>query len=449
MKRHLKLFIIGIACLCSIGTTFAFYYTHSQTINVFKTENYTFRINSNGGTYNNDEVKVENNKTQLPNPIKNGYEFKGYSDSPNGDVNYPKDSNIDVNKINDKLIHALWQINNYKIDYNLNGGTADNLKNSYTVKESFTLPNPTKEGYTFSGWTGSNGNTPQINLTIPKGTTEDKSYIANWQVNSYKVDVNPIISNTTHSTGRECFTFDVYIDDVLIANDVTDWNQNVTYSSKVRVVANSKSGYTLSNQDNTEIVGTNGLIFNPTWNLVTYSLTYNSNGGSIIQNGSYNVETNTFTLPKPTRTGYTFSGWTGSNGNTPQVNVSINKGTVGNKSYTANWNKINAKATGVTIYTYRSEDYGHTYNQWKNGPWGKYYTDSVRISDVGTWDLVVSNNYVELKGTTVVISDYRCYKLEVYAGNNGRNGEFLGDDIECTVNENHNTTSKAYLRVGW
>lgn len=52
---------------------------------------------------------------------------------------------------------------------------------------------------------------------------------------------------------------------------------------------------------------------------------------------SYNITTNTFSLSNPTKTGYTFAGWTGSNGNTKQTSVSITKGSTGNKSYTANW----------------------------------------------------------------------------------------------------------------
>ena len=69
------------------------------------------------------------------------------------------------------------------------------------------------------------------------------------------------------------------------------------------------------------------------WNLVNYSISYTLNDGSVTGNPtSYNVTTNTFTLKNPTRTGYTFKGWTGSNGNTPQTSVSIAKGSTGNKT---------------------------------------------------------------------------------------------------------------------
>lgn len=76
---------------------------------------------------------------------------------------------------------------NYTIGYNLNGGLLSNQKTNYTVADSFTLPIPTKTGYTFTGWTGSNGTTPQDTVTINKGTRGNLSYTANWSANQYSV----------------------------------------------------------------------------------------------------------------------------------------------------------------------------------------------------------------------------------------------------------------------
>ena len=73
---------------------------------------------------------------------------------------------------------------NYKITYNLDSGSMSGQKASYTVADSFTLPTPTKTGYTFTGWTGSNGTTPQKTVTVNKGTRGNLSYTANWSANS-------------------------------------------------------------------------------------------------------------------------------------------------------------------------------------------------------------------------------------------------------------------------
>lgn len=72
--------------------------------------------------------------------------------------------------------------------------------------------------------------------------------------------------------------------------------------------------------------------------IISYTIGYTLNGGSVSGNPtSYNVTSNAITLKNPTKTGYTFKGWTGSNGSTPQTSVSIAKGSIGNRTYTANW----------------------------------------------------------------------------------------------------------------
>ena len=73
---------------------------------------------------------------------------------------------------------------------------------------------------------------------------------------------------------------------------------------------------------------------------ITYTITFNTNGGNSLPSQTYTIETETFTLPTPTKSGYTFTGWTGSNGTTPQTSVSISQGTIGDKSYTANWEEV-------------------------------------------------------------------------------------------------------------
>ena len=82
--------------------------------------------------------------------------------------------------------------NIYTITYNLNGGSSSiALKTTYTVEDSFTLPQPTKTGYTFTGWTGSNGTTPQKTVTVNKGTRGNLSYTANLMANTYIVTYEP------------------------------------------------------------------------------------------------------------------------------------------------------------------------------------------------------------------------------------------------------------------
>ena len=71
-----------------------------------------------------------------------------------------------------------------------------------------------------------------------------------------------------------------------------------------------------------------------------YTITYDLDGGSADNPSTYTYETATFTLNNPTKFGYRFDGWTGSNGNTPQTTVTINNHSKGDRSYTAHWTRI-------------------------------------------------------------------------------------------------------------
>lgn len=74
----------------------------------------------------------------------------------------------------------------YKITYDLDGGVLNDgshYPGSYAeISLPFSLSIPTKDGYEFIGWTGSNGDTPELEVRIPKGTTGNLNYKANWNL---------------------------------------------------------------------------------------------------------------------------------------------------------------------------------------------------------------------------------------------------------------------------
>jgi uncharacterized repeat protein (TIGR02543 family) len=56
----------------------------------------------------------------------------------------------------------------------------------YTIEsEVITLKNPTKTGYTFAGWTGTDLAEATAAVTIAKGSTGNRSYTATWMINQY------------------------------------------------------------------------------------------------------------------------------------------------------------------------------------------------------------------------------------------------------------------------
>ena len=85
----------------------------------------------------------------------------------------------------------------------------------------------------------------------------------------------------------------------------------------------------------------NSKTYAATINNCTYSISYNYNGGSSNPaNATSYTQNNGYTLVNPTRAHYAFTGWTGSNGTNPETSVTIPAGSVGNRSYTANWKRV-------------------------------------------------------------------------------------------------------------
>lgn len=92
------------------------------------------------------------------------------------------------------------------------------------------------------------------------------------------------------------------------------------------------------------------------WSPISYTITYNFNGGSGENcTTSYNIETATFSLCTPTKTGYTFNGWYSTANFTGSAVSQITKGSYGNKTFYAKWTAntytVTLDANGGTLGT--------------------------------------------------------------------------------------------------
>ena len=72
----------------------------------------------------------------------------------------------------------------------------------------------------------------------------------------------------------------------------------------------------------------------------TYNISYDLDGGTATNPATYNVESDAITLNNPVKTGYTFTGWSGT-GLTGENNmaVTIAKGSTGDRTYTAHFSQ--------------------------------------------------------------------------------------------------------------
>ena len=285
----------------------------------WKAATYTITYDLAGGTNNAANPKnytVESGTIALKDPSRTGYTFKGWK----------KDGStvtaVDPSWMANVTLTATWEPISYTISYSLNSGTASNPA-TYTIESnSFTLTNPTKTGYTFLGWTGSNGTTPQKSVTISKGTTGNKNYTANWQLATYTISyaMNGGTNNENNPTSYTVNSETLSLFTPTKENyDFVEWRIG---STKVTSIDPSQA---------------KDLTVTAVWQAHAYTISYTLGGGTASNPATYTVESNSFTLTNPTRTGYTFLGWTGSNGTTPEKSVSIPRGSSGDKSYTANW----------------------------------------------------------------------------------------------------------------
>ena len=90
-------------------------------------------------------------------------------------------------------VNFVEPVNNvYIIRYNLDGGTitSHNPTNYGEASETIILCNPVKDGYSFIGWTGSNGDIPQNPVSINQGSTGNREYTANYSLISYNIVYN-------------------------------------------------------------------------------------------------------------------------------------------------------------------------------------------------------------------------------------------------------------------
>jgi uncharacterized repeat protein (TIGR02543 family) len=185
MKKVILLLLV-LSIFLSIKVTLAFYNTSDNINSDYLSEEYSIKINTNGGSVNSSSLIVVNNVSDLPTIEKIGYNFLGYSLNENSDVMYSKNIN-NIYTLKNIQLYAKWQVINYSINYNLNGGSVNYYPNTYNVEQTITLPTPTKTGYSFSGWTGTGLNSLTNNVTI-KNSIGNRSYTANYNKNYYTVN---------------------------------------------------------------------------------------------------------------------------------------------------------------------------------------------------------------------------------------------------------------------
>ena len=478
---------------------------------------YTVTMDTAGG----DPIRpiqytVESEAFQLPTPIRTGYIFLGWTGE--GITEPQKTIEIPQGGTGDRTYTANWQVIEYTIITLLEGGNAGSSQvYFYTVEQTVTLPTPTRTGYTFLGWTGEGITTPQPNVTIPKGSTGDKTYIENWELTEYNItmDLNggsgqeKVVYTMTDedfelptptrngyefvgwtgegittpqtsvkipkgSTGNKAYTANWQVIEYTITLDTNGGPVvspiKYTVEDLITLPYILRPGYEFAGWtlDGSGMIpampliiyhGTTGdLRYKAEWRLAEYTITMDLNGGSGQEKMVYTITDEDFELPTPTRNGYEFVGWTGERITTPRTSVRIPKGSTGNKAYTANWKVIEYTITldtnggpAMASIRYTVEDSvtlrippdrpGYEFSGWVLDGSGQFPSTPMIIPAGSTGDRIYKTEWRVASYTITYVSHGKAYNWVQYTINNQ---VYFG-----TPEEDPSYYLPGYTFVGW
>ena len=431
-------------------------------------------------TYNLDYDEEKN----IVDPTKEGYSFTGWTLTGTGSTYDSSTKKFKMGYENASL-EANYEINTYTltIEYD-NEDEDDEFELDY--QETKTITEPTKEGYTFSGWDDGENDLSYLSGSTYTQPAHDVTLTATWTPNTYKwivyhekqsvdgsqytlVDTeegedefgetfsgtlknytgfaNPALQEKTirvennypPTTNVIDYEYDRNTYRLTIdANGGTYSGTNpedIVYEDTRNISDPTKTCHTFNNwtltgsgstiQNRVFTMGSENATLTANWNMITYTITFDPNGGSIIDPSDASQTVNCgnaislLTASDITRVGYQFNGWwTDASGGTQ-----ITAGTTPNSSQIiyAHWTPIT-----YTITLDKQDGSGGTdyiYEVYDNG----YY-----LNNDGTNEMTTSTNGITIPSRT-------SYNFEgYYTGTNGSGTQYIDASGNITNNALNN-----------
>ena len=289
--------------------------------------------------------------TEPAAPTRPGYTFEGWSATDGGTaVSFPYALSQNVS------LYALWS-RQFVINFESNGGSAvedGSFKEFGSLSAAPTAP--TRRGYTFAGWSATDGGTA-VAFPYAPGVSEDITLYAFWDANTHSVN---LILNGGSNVPAVSFKTDAAITSA--------------------PTAPTRRGYTFAGWSATNGGTAVAFPYAPgvsedinlyaLWTVTNYSVTYNANGGVAVPNGSFTVERD-LALVTPIRVGYTFNGWSATDGGS-LISFPYAPGVVENITLYANWTRNPYKPELLANATVSGTGFQSTNMKATFGSWSAY-----------------------------------------------------------------------------
>ena len=321
----------------STSSTYTFKYDISYTGKTvyarFKAKQSAITLNQENATTTGTTSVTATYGVTMPTiatlPTRNGYDFAGYFDAKSGGTKYYNadgSSAKDWDKTAATTLYAQWTAKNITINWDANGGSVTPTSSTYTYDgDAITLPTPSYAGHRFLGWfTAANGGTQITDVGTTNKPYTTVTYYAHWEVSIVEHTVTFAVG--TGSTEYGTLTA------ATNSGNITS-GSNIVEGTSVTFTATPKTGYEVEgwytdasctagklDAGKTTYTTTITAATNVYVKFVekTWSVAFTAGTGGTVTTPSSTPQTvgevQGITIIAETKEGYTFAGWTSSNG---------------------------------------------------------------------------------------------------------------------------------------
>ena len=308
-----KIYLLLICVLLFLFTGISVYaQTPSHTLNIEDKNNVLSSYAGTGKYMSGKMASVKFTETA-------GKSVKNWIERINGSY-VSLGADFDIAKIKMTNNRTFIPNSNFQISLDVNGGSGiENTNITYDfMTPTFTLPLPYKEGHTFNGWTGSNGATPQKNVSIEQYTGGDRNYKANWTKDvvptthtvsfyDWNIDENVIEQTSFQTIPHSEFAVPPTPDPHIEGYDFLGWyttNTCIIITDPAQTPPESNL-FDFNTHIESDIKLCSG------WKIKSYTVSFNNMGVGTAPKAFTNVPhgAQIEMISPPEATGYTFKGW--------------------------------------------------------------------------------------------------------------------------------------------